>query len=175
MSGFRGERHADVKIAQHVDSFCRLSRRCIGASQRQFQIGARRLPVFFQYGHRFLRPVFHQKRVGIKHMRVSNQQRLGVGGIEIRQCGDGLRRPARLQVRSTQIEADVVAEVAGLRLGPVQRIDGFRVIVIQGMGIAENQPRQRARIFRSMMLGIGLHAGIGRGSSILKQLASHGS
>ena len=54
---------------------------------------------------------------------------------------------AGLQVAGSQPVGDVIAEVAGERLGAVQRIDGFGVIVVEDVRVSHDEPGQRSGVF----------------------------
>src|SRR5258708_1244244 len=93
---------------------------------------------------------------------------------EIRERRKRLGIVRRFQIGVAEIVGNVVSELAGAGLRPVERVNGFGIIVIERARIAEYQPGQRAGVFFGVATRKGFNPGIGDGSAVLQQLLRHG-
>jgi len=71
-----------------------------------------------------------------------------------------------LQVAGAEIERDVVAKIAGHGLCAVQRLNGLCVVVIEEVGVSDDEPCERPGVFFGMRAGVGFDSGIGGGSTV---------
>src|SRR5205814_4432116 len=72
-----------------------------------------------------------------------------------------------------EIVIDVITEVAGLWLGAIECVDGFGLIVIEPMRIAQHEPSKRPCIFFRVAARISLDSAVGSRRAILQKLARH--
>ena len=61
----------------------------------------------------------------MQNANIANQQRCRIGLFKGRQSCNRFRVPAGLDVAIGEIKGDVIADIAGMRLGSVQWIDGL--------------------------------------------------
>src|SRR5208337_5584140 len=106
-----------------------------------------------------------------------DQKRIGKVFAEIGERGKRLGMVRRFQVSVAQVAGNVVSEFAGARLGPVERVNGFAIVVIERVRIADYEPGQRSGIciLSGVTARIGFDSGIGGGSAVLEQLLRHGT
>ena len=131
--------------------------------------------VFFQQLCGFGGSTFGDQSVCIAQVRVTNQQRIGIGRVEVGQRREAFGLASSLQVAGSQVVGDVVSQVASQGLGAVQRIDCFGIVMVEEVGVAHDEPGQRSGILFGMGAGVGFHSRIASRSAILNQLLRHGA
>ena len=94
---------------------------------------------------------------------------------EIRQRGEGFGQTSGLQIRIAQVVGDIIAEISGMNLGMIQRIDGFGEVAIQHVRVSNHQPSQRSGIIFRMSAGKSFDTCVSAGIAILQKLLRHGS
>ena len=99
-----------------------------------------RSTVFFQQSGCLLGAAFLQQGVGIDEVGIADQKRIGKVLAEIGQRGERLGIVRSFQVGVAEVIGNVVSQFAGAGLGPVERVDGFAIVVIEGAGVADYQP-----------------------------------
>ena len=166
--GFVAVRKIEIDIAESALGFLIIARGLVGAPDGELYIAAHRSTVFFQQRCCFLRTIFFEQRTGIDEVGIADKKRVGKIFAEIRQCSQRLGIVRCVQVGLAQVVGNVVSQFAGSGFGAVERVDGFAIIVIKGVGIADYQPRQGSGVFFGMTPGIGFDPGIGGGASVLQ-------
>ena len=101
-------------------------------------------------------------------MGIAQKDRIRILGIEIGQQGFGLGvRPILLQGHGQKV-IGVVADVARMRLRPLEGFGRTAQVVILQARVAQDQPGQRPGVFSSMFARVSLHTGVGGCAAILK-------
>ena len=73
-------------------------------------------------------------------MGIADQKRIGKVLAEIGERGERLGIVRGFQVGVAEVVGNVVSQFAGAGLGPVERVDGFGIVVIESAGVADDQP-----------------------------------
>src|SRR5277367_2190603 len=182
-SGFRFSAvgKIEINVAKSGSCFLCISGSFVGAAKSEFEITAQRSAVLFEKRRGFLRAAFLQQRAGVEKMGIANQKRIGKLFAEIDERGQGFAVVACVQVRLAEIVRDVISKFAGSGLGSVERVDRFGIVVIERIGVSNDEPRQSGGIGVVLGLGfgmktsIGFDSGIRSRSTILEQLLRHGT
>src|SRR5579885_845128 len=78
-----------------------------------------------------------------------------------------------LYVGGAKVIRDVIAQITGVRLGAVQRLNGFGVIMIEDAGVSDDQPCKRSGIVSGMSAGVSFDSRISGWSAVLDELLRH--
>src|ERR1700734_3160065 len=78
-----------------------------------------------------------------------------------------------LHIGVAEVISDIVSQFAGSGLGAIKRVDGLGVIMIERVGVADDQPGQRSSVFFRMMSRVGFDSRIGGRGAVLQQLLRH--
>ena len=105
---------------------------------------------------------------------IPHQERRWIGFFKRTERGDGFRCTTSLDVTIRQIERDVVANIPGMGLGAIQRINCFRAVAIQEVSVTDSQPCECPCIFCRMFSGKSFNSCIGRRRPALQELLRHG-
>src|SRR5271163_4404770 len=133
----------------------------MGAPDVEFDIAAHRSAVFFKQSRGLLGAIFLEQCIGVNEVGVADQKRVREILAEIRERRDPFGIMCSVYVGIAQVVSNVVAEFAGSGFSAIERIDRFAVIVVEGVGIANDEPSQGSGVFFGVTASVGFDSGVG--------------